>query len=524
MQDFRATIRPSIYLALALWLSSSIAVAHGRVELPPSKALRNTRPEDPSPYRFLEGEPCRLEERLFADAADGRLDEHSLLAAALVASGVADDGLLRRYEERLAELTDQLRRLGKVTGPPRQKARAVFEFMHGRVLRGGYRLNSTDLTVALDQGRFNCVSASVLYICLTSRFGVTARGLEVPGHAMARLVLPDGTLDVETTCPRWFRLGNDPNKLAELVEKTTGFRHPSGNTPAERREVSGVELVATIYYNRGVDLLAEVRFAEAAAANAKALRLDPANEIAQGNLMATLNNWAISLSSAGRYAEAVQRLRQGLSLQPDYQTFAVNYVHVHHQRIEQLSEAGQFEEARDILADALQERSGEPYFHRARLDIYRRWARARLEAGQMDEAFTILDEARRLAVDSRQARRVEVIEVNNRALVLLGRRQFEEAMELLDRALAREPDAKLLADNRRAAVMRWAQPAFQRGDYAEAIRRTTHGAKPGRLHATLIGNVRYGYFRWVSTLRAVGRDNEADRISRRAKSDPFLCQ
>ena len=32
-----------------------------------------------------------------------------------------------------------------------------------------------------------------------------------------------------------------------------------------------------IYYNRGVDLLAEKRFAEAAAANAKALRLDPTN-------------------------------------------------------------------------------------------------------------------------------------------------------------------------------------------------------------------------------------------------------
>ena len=50
-----------------------------------------------------------------------------------------------------------------------------------------------------------------------------------------------------------------------------GHRFPPGDPAAAGacREVSGVELVATIYYNRGVDLLAKKEFAQAAAANAK---------------------------------------------------------------------------------------------------------------------------------------------------------------------------------------------------------------------------------------------------------------
>ncbi len=527
MQDNRPNCWPCICLVPAFCLLCGVADARSRVEVPlpepiaGSRARFQSQSESQWPYRCLEGDLCRLEIHLFADAADGHLDEHSLLAAALVASGVDDQHVLRHYEQRLAELVAQLERSGQVTGNPRRQARAVFEFLHRRVLRGGYRLESTDLTVALDEGRFNCVSASVLYICLMGRFGVTAYGLEVPGHAMARLVLPSGTLDVETTCPSWFRLSDDPKRLAELVEKTTGFRRDSGGVK-ELRQVSGVELVATIYYNRGVDLLAEAQFAASAAANAKALRLDRANQTARGNLLATLNNWAISLSSDGRYAEAVERLRQGLKLQPDYETFAVNYLHVHHQWIGWLAKAGRYEEASDVAAGALWERPGETCLLQAQLDVYRRWARSRLVADRPDEAFALFDELRQRMDDGDAVRRAEVVEVNNRALAMLERRQFKKAVELLESALARQPDAKLLADNRRAVVMRWAQPAFSSGDYAEAIRRTTHGAVPGHLHQTLLGNVRYGYHQWVSALRQAGRDKEADRIASRYENDPFL--
>ena len=160
-----------------------------------------------SPYRAFEGELSSLERDLFADAADGRWDEHSLLEAALIASGVDRPEMLRQYEARVVRLTTELSRSIRPGGTQREQAQVIFEFMHRRILRGGYQLDCTNLGLSLDEGRFNCVSASVLFNCLAGRFGLTAHGLEAPGHAMSRLILDGEQFDVETTCATWFRLG-----------------------------------------------------------------------------------------------------------------------------------------------------------------------------------------------------------------------------------------------------------------------------------------------------------------------------
>jgi len=334
-------------------------------------------------YRLLEGPLAPAEVQLFADAADGRWENFSLLGAALVASGVSDAAALARYEKRLASLADELRPSVQSARSPRQQAQAIFEFMHERILRGGYRLDSTSLAASLDQGQFNCVSASVLFNCLASRFGLCARGVEIPGHAMSRLVLPDGTIDVETTCPTWFRLMDDPQRQAELLAQAIGAgRAGPVPSPADAREVSPVELVATIYYNRGVDFLAQKQFRPALAVNAKALRLDPASQTARGNLLATLNNWAIALGNEKRCVEAVDLLREGLQLEPGYPPFATNYVYVYQQWIDELCAAGRFQEALDRLAEAQRDRPSETYFRQARLEVYRRWGEQGAGSGE----------------------------------------------------------------------------------------------------------------------------------------------
>jgi tetratricopeptide (TPR) repeat protein len=301
-------------------------------------------------FRALEGHISPLERTLFADADDGRWDEHTLFRAALVASGVADMRSIETHEARFGRLIAELRQAIAPAATPRQKAEAAFEFTHQRVLRGGYRLESSGLPAALDEGRYNCVSASVLYNCLAEAVGLEARGLEVPGHAMSRIVLADGALDVETTCPSWFRLMDDPQRQARAVAATLGAA--AASQAAERREVSAVELVATIYYNRGVDLLGERRFADAVAANAKALRLDPASETARGNLLATLNNWAIAVAAEGRHQEAAELLRRGLVVAPEYKTFYANYAHVHHQWMAELVSTGRRQEAEQLAQQA----------------------------------------------------------------------------------------------------------------------------------------------------------------------------
>jgi len=315
-----------------------------------------------------------LEKRFFDDAADGRLDEFSLLDTALIAGGVDDVRTLRHYEARLAAFVKELRRSGKVTGSPRRKAEAIFRFMHRRILHAGYGVDCTDLRIALDQGRFNCISATVLYNCLADEFGLRVCGVEMPGHATSRLSLRGGSIDVETTCPSWFRLIDDPKRQAAAVKKTVGTI--SAKARSQAREVSPIEIAAMVYYNRGVDLLARDRFREAAVANAKALRLDPASSTARGNLLATLNNWSIALSSANQYAEAVDLLRQGLAFAPAYEAFALNYVHVHHQWVEELCRTGRYREALEVLAQAATKAPDRAYFRRAPLEVHRRWTRA----------------------------------------------------------------------------------------------------------------------------------------------------
>ncbi len=407
---FRMACPPGIWILYTVWAISVGNVAEAvsvgrpgaalRLETGTSEAilLRPAWPNPParsrsaSPYQAFEGELCWIEQRLFADAADGRWDEHSLLVAALVASGVRQPEVLARYELQVAARVAELDRSGRMNGPARVRAQTLFEFMHRRILFGGYQLDCTDLSVALDEGRFNCVSASVLFNCMAGRFGLVTVGLEIPGHAMSRLILPGAELDVETTCPRWFRLMDNPEKQAALVEETIGVAHPQGGSGAPR-VVSPVELVGTIYYNRGVDLLAVERFQEALQANAKALRLDPLSETARGNLLATLNNWAIGRGSAGRYAEAVALLDRGLALDPDYATFKANYVHVHHQWIESLCRDERFQGALEVAAEACRKQPDEPYFRQIRQKVHRRWSRVRVDTDRAASSFGRLHRA-----------------------------------------------------------------------------------------------------------------------------------
>ncbi len=139
--------------------------------LPPSTRLW-AESETRARLAGLEGPLSPAERALFEDAADRAWDRHSLLTAALVASGVPQEQV-PAYEARVARLVTELLRQDLPT-VPRLRARRLFEFLHHRVLRGGYQLEATDLRIALDQGRFNCVSATVLFNCMAEAVAIDA--------------------------------------------------------------------------------------------------------------------------------------------------------------------------------------------------------------------------------------------------------------------------------------------------------------------------------------------------------------
>ena len=387
-----------------------------------------------------------LEQSLFADAADGRLDDYSLLDAALIASGENDTKELEQYNKRVLAWCEDLRKKGCLSASPRKQVEMIFEYLHGKILFGKYDIECTDLRQALDHGRYNCVSATVLFNCLAGELGLLCRGLETPGHALSRVFLPDGPLDVETTCPRWFHLQSDPTKQAEALEKTLG-RKPTADKN-KLREITPIQLMAMIYYNRGVDYLAEKRFAEAAASNSKAIRLDPHNSTARGNFLATINNWAIELGNTNYFAEAAALLRQGLVFDPHYDAFAQNYEHIHYQWSRQLCKEGNFREAADLLNKASSDMPERDYFQRAEWEVYRHWSLAMFESDRIDDAFEVFAEARRRHGPCRDEMQCELAVVIEYGKKLLSQNRHEEARRIFDRALVLQPDAAILRNNR----------------------------------------------------------------------------
>jgi len=311
-----------------------------------------------------------LESRLFEDAADHRLDEHSLAEAALIAGGLDDPATLARYRQQFRRWVKGLETDLGQRATAVEKARRVLAYLHQERFAGGYRLESSDLREVFNSGRFNCVSATLMFNAILGELGVRTRCAEVPSHVLGVVVLADGPLDVETTCPHWFELQGDAEARRRWQES-----HASGVAPtqkAPRREASNISLIAMVYYNRGVEQLRRREFAAAVAANYKALWLDPQNAQAAGNLLAAVNNWALELSQGGELAAALALLEKGLWMAPGHSPLVRNYAALCGRRVDQLVEARRYAEALDLLDDVQAKYPDEPWFEAARAEVARR--------------------------------------------------------------------------------------------------------------------------------------------------------
>ncbi len=352
-------------------------------------AIQPLLADDHVDYRSYEGTLTLREQRLFADVSQGSWRKQSLLTAALVASGVDESERFVRYEARMAEMVAELRRSLAGIADHRVRAEEILRYLHRRLLTGGYRLDSTDISLAFDVGRFNCVSASVLFNCVARECGLVVRGIEAPGHAMSQLILPEGTIEIETTCPDGFRLASNPRKSSAEPAKalgngTVGTMRSAGHEKDSTglRVVSDAELVATIYYNRGVELLGQKHFSAALAANAKSLRLDPANAAARGNLLAALNNWAVAEAAEGRCAAAAALLRKGLAIDPAYAILLANYRHVYRRWVDDLCRNERFKDALELLSESARGEPEASFVEEARKSVHRRWDQSKRNAEQ----------------------------------------------------------------------------------------------------------------------------------------------
>lgn len=304
------------------------------------------------------------EDGLLADAADGRLDEFFLFDAALIASGAPNAENAAKCRTRFERFRTSVAQAITDEMPVRDRAKELFHGLHKQLLTGQYRAICTELHRTLDDGHYNCVTATILYRSLCKKFGVPIKTIAETGHVYCRLE-GDSPTTIQTTTPDGFTASGTPNG---------------------GREITDVQLLAKIYYNRGVGLLEQDQFQQAFELLQIASRLDRHDKIAWRNTLACVNNWALSECDAGRFQEAAELLFRGLEMDPHYQPFLDNELHVHHRWVSRLCADGRFKEAMDILESGYERRPDAPLFDDGRLAVYQVWELARRVPRKTDEA------------------------------------------------------------------------------------------------------------------------------------------
>jgi tetratricopeptide (TPR) repeat protein len=327
------------------------------------------------------------EEELLRDADDGQIDV-PLFTAALAASH-ATPAQARRLQLQYGGLLKKARQLTAEAESPIAAASQIHEMMHRLVFTGRYTPKCTSLVAAMESGNFNCVSATILFQSLATPCGLNVTPMATPSHVYCRVEM-ESPVDVQTTCPDWFDYMERPDLQQEALRQTPGY---SPNSPPRR--LTTTQLIAKIYYNRGVYLLNAHHFAEAEQNFSASIRLDRTDQSAHQNLLATWNNWALQKCHRGDYGEASQLVLRGLGRDAQYGPFQTNDLHIHQRWAQALCRDGKYSEASRMLKACQQRRPDAALFSECQRAVYNVWIHALREDDQTREAEKVLMQARR---------------------------------------------------------------------------------------------------------------------------------
>lgn len=230
------------------------------------------RPPDPDFDRFAFGnaplpfwcnltppEIKALRDRDRAAAGDAR----ALMAVAIFASGnvrsqAGYDSIAARIDAFLAKERPEIEAEPKAY----RKGLLLHRAMHRDFFPphqaegdlGGYDFDQSAFTGIFADGRFNCISSSLLYVVLARHFGLKVKGVLLPSHVFVQVDLPEGkSIEVETTIPTGYDWVHDK----EFYDKRAGSWFASRALPAstwedykKRRVVEPLEIAAANMNNQ----------------------------------------------------------------------------------------------------------------------------------------------------------------------------------------------------------------------------------------------------------------------------------
>lgn len=284
--------RTLLGMALILWMQQAVAA-------------------EPLPYdRYNEFHGWSATERvLLQDLSDWQLDKHSLVEAALIVAGHNKENVAR-YNARVKQSIARCRPRVRPTDSTQNQLRIIFQHTSAEFLKGKYQSDIYDLGKTLDRGDFNCLTATILFKEICQAFSIHVDALWEPSHVQCWATLRGNFgYVVETTA-------------ASDYEAVSGMRSADQLT---LRRLSKSELLAKVYYNKGVRALKTDAYPTALASTWMGTLLDPRDSPAQNNLRACFNNWALAAVSQNSDVALARRLLDaGISLDPNYVPFSRN--------------------------------------------------------------------------------------------------------------------------------------------------------------------------------------------------------
>lgn len=176
-------------------------------------------------------EPLFISEKLSSEYSPLQIIEDSLRFSGCSENSLEWQNCVEKYNSLQSKILDSVfQNLSES-----EKAQKILSIMYENLLVQ-YREKQTRLDVMFQNGTYNCVSSSLLYMALAKSAGLSVVGVKTPSHAFCSVFIDGEKIDVETTNP----LGFNPGRTQILEKNGNSTRYaviPKKNY-SNRRDVS----------------------------------------------------------------------------------------------------------------------------------------------------------------------------------------------------------------------------------------------------------------------------------------------
>jgi len=198
-----------------------------------------------------------LQQRLFKDITDQQLDDFSHIEAAFILSGVTEEDTLQYYLQWYNDVVGRIEGFNLDQFDRVSSANKVFQYVR-TTLYDEYKLDKTTLLDIVNERRYNCVSATLLYNCLCEELGWQTQAFETPTHVYTIFTDLGDDLIVENTHPMGFDIMQNLQEysryLASFYQDNQVYRigldRLYAHENSKGRVISNTELLGCLAYNQ----------------------------------------------------------------------------------------------------------------------------------------------------------------------------------------------------------------------------------------------------------------------------------